>query len=314
MHKAIGWSVISFALVGGVLLAQQPLPRPGVQPGAQPGAQPRQPGVQPRLPGAQPGQPGAQIQQGNQQGDQQIATLILNCNRNEVEASKFALDKLQSSEAKEIATKMIKDHTDAMNKFARWAGPGAQPGAGFRQGQDNRDDQPRDSDRRDENRRDDQRSEARPATQPGAAQAAATQPGAAPGQPGAANPNPATSPRATAQGTQGAAQGAPQTVFRPVTGDLNWAVIHQEIADQALADCKKELSRYEGKEFDKAYLGHQLAAHMKVATELKVLKRYASSQLGAEIDSALSMTEEHIKLLRDTMEEKKDERSERREN
>lgn len=299
MHKAIGWSVMSLAFVSGTLLAQQQPVRPtqpGVQPGARPGAQPAQTGVQ-------------QNQQGQQQGDQQIATLIWACNRNEVETAKFAMNKLQSDQAKEIATQMIKDHTEAMNKFARWAGPGAQQNTGTSAGEDPREnqgdrrEQSRDQNRREgnreEGRRDNERSEAQPATAPNNAGAAA--------QPATGGRVPAgTAPANTAQGTN---QGNTQTVFRPVTGGLNWTAIHQEIANQSLAGTKEELSRYEGIEFDKAFLGHQLAAHLKAATELKVLKRHASSQLGSEIDNAIATTEEHIKHLRTAMEDKKDEKS-----
>ena len=160
-------------------------------------------------------------------------------------------------------------------------------------GQGDRDERPRD-----ESRRDNDRSEAQPAT--------------APNNTGAANPaagHAAPAGTAPANTAQNATQGNAQTVFRPVMGGLNWVAIHQEIADEGLAGCKKELARYEGNEFDKAYLGHQLAAHLKAATELKVFKKHASSQLGAEIDDALATTEEHIKHLRSAMDVKKEEKS-----
>jgi hypothetical protein len=97
--------------------------------------------------------------------------------------------------------------------------------------------------------------------------------------------------------------------MKPTTGGpLNWEAVHQEIAREGLESCKKELSRYEGNDFDKAFLGHQLGAHMMSATQLKVLRNHVSSQLASEIDAAHSTTEEHIKHLRKVMDEKKDEK------
>ena len=97
--------------------------------------------------------------------------------------------------------------------------------------------------------------------------------------------------------------------LKPATSGLDWVALHQEIADEGLASCKKELSRYEGNEFDKAFLGHQIGGHLMAAANLKVLKRHASSQLGSEIDEALAGTESHLKKIRDLMEEKKDEKN-----
>jgi hypothetical protein len=101
----------------------------------------------------------------------------------------------------------------------------------------------------------------------------------------------------------------PRIALKPaMAGHLDWSTIHQEIADESLRGCKEELSRYEGKEFDKAFLGHQLGAHLKAATELKVLSRHVSGQLASEIETAHATTEKHIKHLRELMDEKKDEK------
>jgi hypothetical protein len=225
------------------------------------------------------------------------------------------MNKLQSDEAKEIATQMIKDHTEGMNKFAKWAGQAAPVNTGGREGQGDREERPREGNR-EQGRRDKDRTEAEPtkSVQAGA-NAGNTAPGgarvnnAAGGTGGVANPNTGNALGNTTAPGAGAGQPTTTTAFRPAMGGLNWAAVHQEIADEALAGCKKELARYEGNEFDKAYLGHQLAAHLKADTELKVLKRHASSQLGAEIDEAIQMTEGHIKHLRKAMDDKKDEKS-----
>lgn len=282
MRNVCGWSAVGLMVLGSFAAAQQTQPR---QPNVRPGTQPGQPGV------VQPGvnQPGANQQQQHQQADQQIAAVIAICNRNEVETAKFAMPKLQSSEAKEIATMLIKDHTEAANKFSKWAGQttnvntSAQPTTGNRE--EGRREEGRREERR-EDRRDNDQSRAAPATAPNNAAA------------NNAAPNNAT-----------AANQQPRVALKPATGGLDWVAVHQEVAEESLASCKKELSRYEGNEFDKAFLGHQLGGHLMTVANLKVLKRHASSQLGSEIDDALATTESHLKKLRDLMEEKKDEKN-----
>jgi predicted outer membrane protein len=281
-----GWSMVVLCLIGGVAMAQQPA-RPGVQP-------------------VRPGQPaGAPNVAGQQQhhGDQEIAQLIVGGNRHEIEIAKFAMNRLQSDEAKEVATKMIKDHTEAMNKFAKFAGQQPASTGTRTEGRD------RDGDR--EGRRDEGERASSP--REGAASGNTAAPGArtndAPGgTAGVANPNARNAPGATTAQGQGAGQ--PHAALKPVAGGgLNWAAVHQEICDAAIEDCKKELSRYEGNEFDKAYLGSQVAAHGMMLTKLKVLKKHASSQLASEIDDAIETTQAHLKHVRSVMDDKKEEKS-----
>jgi predicted outer membrane protein len=263
MKSVFGLSVLGLAVVSSVAVAQQPQVRPGVVQ--------QQPVVGQSHPGTHQ----------HQTSDQQIAAVIAICNRNEVEAAKFSLPKLKSDEAKEIATMLIKDHTEAANKFSKWAGQaanvntGAQPAAGTRE-----------EGRREEGRREERREDRREGDQ---SKAAPVKP---------AQNNPAI-----------AANQQPRVALKPATSGLDWVALHQEIADEGLASCKKELSRYEGNEFDKAFLGHQIGGHLMAAANLKVLKRHASSQLGSEIDEALAGTESHLKKIRDLMEEKKDEKN-----
>jgi hypothetical protein len=46
---------------------------------------------------------------------------------------------------------------------------------------------------------------------------------------------------------------------------------------------------------------------MKAAAELRVFRRHVSAQLASEIDSALQTTEDHLKHIKEAMDEKKDE-------
>jgi predicted outer membrane protein len=319
MRKVFGWSAVSLLVLGGVANAQVVQPRqPNVRPGTQPGNV-QQPGaVQPGNAQRQPG--GNQNQQHqHQQSDQQIAEVIVACNRAEVEMAKFAMPKLQSSEAKEVATMLIKDHTETANKFSKWAGQGAnvntstQPGAGSRE-EGRREDGRREENRNEEgrnDRRDDDQSRTAPAAAPNATAAAANQTalqqGAAqPGQP--ANQPGTIRPGQPAQPGQPAAN-QPHVALKPATGGVDWVAIHREVANECVESSKKELSRYDGNEFDKAFLGHQTGGHLASIANLKVLKRHASSELGSEIDGAIEGAESHLKKLRELMEEKKDEKN-----
>jgi len=73
-----------------------------------------------------------------------------------------------------------------------------------------------------------------------------------------------------------------------------------------LRSTREELSRYKGADFDKAYMGQQLVAHMKTIDELKVLRSHASSQLQQEIDDGIETAEHHLKEARKIMDDEKD--------
>jgi predicted outer membrane protein len=263
-------------------------------------------------PGATPGRPTAASQIQNQRSDQEIAHMIVGGNRNEVEIAKFARDRLQSKEAKEVATMMIKDHTEALQKFSRLAGMPAGSGAAGSDERGSADGVNRNDRRAGEEKKTD-RPTATSATNPSNAGAnsgntspAGTVPNNAAGGPGgvanatARNAQGTVTAQGQGAGTRGAGSGN-----TAANQSLNWQAVHQEVCEEDLAGAKKELGRYEGKEFDKAYLGHQVAAHLTMATKLKVLRRHVSSQLASEIDNALATTESHLKHIRSVMEEKK---------
>ena len=93
-------------------------------------------------------------------------------------------------------------------------------------------------------------------------------------------------------------------------GTLNWVQIHKELADKCLTSTKKELGSYEGDDFDKAYMGQQIVAHMEMIDKLTVLRNHASSQLQQEIDKSIEMGERHLAEAREIMNKEKDQGSE----
>lgn len=94
-------------------------------------------------------------------------------------------------------------------------------------------------------------------------------------------------------------------------GALDWNEIHEQVAKQCLESSKQELGRHQGAEFDQAYMGMQLAGHMKMQDELKVLKNHASSELQQQIDKSLQVVQGHLQQARQVMEQLKDSPSER---
>jgi len=75
---------------------------------------------------------------------------------------------------------------------------------------------------------------------------------------------------------------------------LNWVSIHEEMADECLNAAKAELQRND-KRADEAFIGQQIAAHMKMIAQLKVFHKHASSDLRGVIDSSREVAEQHLK-------------------
>lgn len=86
-------------------------------------------------------------------------------------------------------------------------------------------------------------------------------------------------------GTEAAAGGDPLQVFLQ---------IKQEVADECLASMQRELSGKDGKEFDACYVGMQLAAHMHMIDELKVLERHASPEFQGLLRKGRETAQKHL--------------------
>jgi predicted outer membrane protein len=94
-------------------------------------------------------------------------------------------------------------------------------------------------------------------------------------------------------------------------GALDWNEIHEQVGKQCLESAKQELGRHQGADFDQAFMGMQLAGHMKMQDELKVLKNHASGELRQQIDKSLQVVQGHLQQARQVMEQLKDSPSER---
>lgn len=78
------------------------------------------------------------------------------------------------------------------------------------------------------------------------------------------------------------------------SGSLNLVRLKQQLGQQCLASAEQELEQKDGDEFDKCYIGLQIAKHMEMLDTLKVFSRYASPQLDQLIEQAEETTQDHL--------------------
>ena len=285
MRSVYGWSSVVLVCMFGVASGQvRTEPRPAA---TRPGA---------ARPAAAPAAAAATTQQGT--ADQQVAACLWAANRNEVEIAKLAEQKAKSDAVKDFATQMIKDHTQNADKLAKVAGNLVNVA---RAGTDARRDVRRpvldEAQERQEGRekaredrregRDESREEAKPADRREGREEAREDRRA--GREEARDDR-----RTTTTTAAGAHQG------------FNWVTIHRELADECLQSAKKELGQKEGNEFDKCYIGMQVAAHMKMVDELTVLKNHVSGQFAQDLEQSLQTTEHHLSEAKKIMDEIKD--------
>lgn len=83
---------------------------------------------------------------------------------------------------------------------------------------------------------------------------------------------------------------------------IDFVQIHQEMSDQCLKDSKEMLSKKEGAEFDKCFVGMQLAKHSMMHTSLTVLERHTTGALQGFIKKSLATNDEHLQASVDLME------------
>ncbi len=84
---------------------------------------------------------------------------------------------------------------------------------------------------------------------------------------------------------------------------IDFLQMHQEMADQCLKDSKEMLSKKEGVEFDKCFVGMQLAKHAMAHSSLTVLQRHTSGELQNFVKEGLTMNAEHLKASTKLMEQ-----------
>jgi predicted outer membrane protein len=206
--------------------------------------------------------------------DQQLAACIHGSCQNEIAIATFAQDRLQTDAAKQFAAKMIEEHTASCEKIGQIAGPLAA--------------------------HDDHARPARPGT---------------PRREEGEGEDPAA-PRAGVKVEAGEVEVQAGGARRPgaditvrgagAGGQLDWMAIHKEIGARCLESTKKEIGKHQGMDFDQAFMGQQLVAHLEMVDKLTVLKNHASPELRQEIENGLEMANRHLQEARQVMGQLKD--------
>lgn len=75
---------------------------------------------------------------------------------------------------------------------------------------------------------------------------------------------------------------------------FNHMAVERELAAECLNDSKEELNGKSGSEFDKCYIGMQMAMHMGMRAKLKVFQRHASGDLASVLAAGQKTTEQHL--------------------
>ena len=84
--------------------------------------------------------------------------------------------------------------------------------------------------------------------------------------------------------------------------------LQREMTQQCIADSKQYLSKKDGAEFDKCFVGMQIAKHAAMHTKLVVLQRHTSDELQQIVAEGIQTTAKHLKAA-ETLMTKLDENS-----
>jgi len=83
---------------------------------------------------------------------------------------------------------------------------------------------------------------------------------------------------------------------------LNLIEIHEELAQQCLSDAKANLTAQSGYEFDKCFVGIQIAAHGAMLSKLTVFERHATDDLKQVINEGKQSAQKHMEQAEELME------------
>lgn len=83
--------------------------------------------------------------------------------------------------------------------------------------------------------------------------------------------------------------------------ESGFVALHREIAAQCRQSKEEELSKKEGAEFDKCFMGAQLGAHMSAIDSMKVFQRHTSGELKSTIDEGIKTAEAHLEHAKKIM-------------
>ncbi|WP_439625491.1 hypothetical protein [Gemmata sp.] len=77
--------------------------------------------------------------------------------------------------------------------------------------------------------------------------------------------------------------------------------VDHEVADQCIANYRREMDAFSGREFDKRFIGHQLDEHLALLDKVQTFRRHASPEASAVLAEGQKTIETHIATLKKLM-------------
>ena len=84
---------------------------------------------------------------------------------------------------------------------------------------------------------------------------------------------------------------------------INVVKLQRELAQQCLSDAQAKLSKEDSDDFDKCYVGMQIAMHAGMKSKLTVFSRHSSGEFKQLVDQAIQTTGKHLAKAESIMEE-----------
>jgi len=215
--------------------------------------------------------------------DKMVANQLLEMSKGEVDLANFALKHTQNEEVKRFAQQMIEEHSNFNNQLAKFASPelardlGGQSPTGTEPGTT--------------------------APQKGSRPDATTPPGrtGAPARPG--EPGTGTAADRTAADRTGADRAGADRGSETAAGGDPSVQICEDIGKQIGSSVQRELSQYQGSDFDRAYVGQQFWGHVIFVSAAKGAEKHVSQDLQQVLNQGATTGEKHLehcrKLIRD---------------
>lgn len=212
-----------------------------------------------------------------QLGNKELAECLALDNQAEVILAKFGQEKSQNPAVKEFATMMVQDHQSFLEKLQPFAPEASQLGSFKETSSAAIDSQ---SNQRESNRTANQAGERKNRKNESVEQTTDVR----------------KNQDSQIAGNRDAAHGQ-------VGHSVDMKKLHHELVQQCLADSKAYLTQKEGSEFDKCFVGMQLAKHAGMQSKLTVLQRHASGDFKQVVDQGLETTKKHLKHAETIMEQ-----------
>ncbi len=85
------------------------------------------------------------------------------------------------------------------------------------------------------------------------------------------------------------------------TMGIDMVQLQREVAQQCISDSKKYLNAKDGDEFDKCFVGMQIAKHAAMHTKLVVLQRHTSNEMNQMVAEGIQAIDKHMKAAESLM-------------